>query len=324
MVSSNLVLMAREGSGPVRVSIYGAGQIGRNIAELLSARSNVAVLGPYGRPEREHALGGGADVVVIATTSFLTDVADDIRIAVEAGSNVITSAEEAACPWVVDAGLANALDELARSQDVTVLGAGLNPGFAFDALTLTMLGAAWESRAVHVERTVDLSGFGATVLRRIGIGYSAEAFATGTESGKITGHIGFPQSMAVVARGLGVEISAIRREIEPLFAVNPIEIAAFVVEPGRSAGFKQRYTAVVGDKPWFVADFVGHVAPAQAGLKPYDAINVDGVRPIQARIEPGLSAQHSSAAVIANSISRIVAARPGWLTVGDLPPASPR
>ena len=60
--------------------------------------------------------------------------------------HVITTAEEAAQPWAIDAELADALDAAARARGVTVLGAGVNPGFVFDALVLTLAGAACAGR----------------------------------------------------------------------------------------------------------------------------------------------------------------------------------
>jgi 2,4-diaminopentanoate dehydrogenase len=309
---------------PLKVSLYGAGQVCGNVAELLRLRPELDVRGPFDRTRRDDALASGADVVVIGTTSFLHQVADDIRVAVDAGSNVITTAEEAACPWVVDDALATELDALAASRGVSILGAGLNPGFAFDAMVVTLVGAASEATALRVDRVVDLSGFGSTVLRRIGVGYDADEFEAGVRSGTITGHIGFPQSMAVVARALGVEIDAIEREIEPLFADRDLTVRSMSVRTGQSAGFRQRYHAIVAGRPWFDAHFVGHVDPERAGVDTCDVITIEAVPPIKMRIEPGLNAQSSSAAVIANSLRRVVGARPGWRTVAELPPATPR
>jgi 4-hydroxy-tetrahydrodipicolinate reductase len=292
------------------VAIYGAGQAGSAVAALL-ARRRLVVEGPFGRAERATALQGGADVVVITTTSFLADIADDVRAAIEAGSNVLTSAEEAADPWATDAALADELDRLARARGVTVLGAGLNPGFAFDALVLTAMGACADVRSLRVERVVDLSGFGPTILRRLGVGYTPVAFADGIARGSITGHIGFPQSMRVVARALGVDLERIDREIEPLLA------------DGRTAGFVQHYVAVVGERPWFTADFTGHLAPRAAGLVTADVIEVDATPPVRLAIDGGLPSQAGSAAVLANSVVRVAAAPPGWRTVAELPPALP-
>jgi 4-hydroxy-tetrahydrodipicolinate reductase len=306
----------------VTVAVYGAGQAGSAVAAILRARG-VSVRGPFGRAERDAALRSGAAVVLIATTSFLADIADDVRTAIDAGSNVLTTAEEAAFPWTIDAALADELDARAVARGVTVLGAGLNPGFAFDALVLTALGATADPRALRVERVVDLSGFGPTVLRRIGVGHALDAFAAGVASGTITGHIGFPQSMRIVAERLGRTIARIDRDIVPIVAQHEHAAAHLTVAAGETAGFEQRYTAIVDDAPWFHARFVGHVDPAAAGLATHDEIHVEDDPPIHLTIAPGLSSQSASAAVLANSVDRLVAARPGWLTVADLPPAVP-
>lgn len=310
-------------SGALRVAFYGAGQVGGNAAAILRGRTGYDVLGPYARDERDTALGSGADVVVIATTSFLRDVVDDVEKAVAAGSNVVTTAEEAAYPWANDAAIADRVDAAARSAGVTVLGTGLNPGFAFDALVLTVCGICAEVRGLRVERMVDLSGFGRAVLRRIGVGYTPEEFDDGTRSGAITGHIGFPQSMRVVAGALGVAIDRIDREIEPIFADQPIQTTSLAVEPGQTAGFRQRYAALVAGEVWFEAVFTGHVAPVAAGLEPRDEIAVDATPPVRVVTAPGMNPQSGSAAIVANSVRRVAAAAPGWTTVAALPPAFP-
>jgi 4-hydroxy-tetrahydrodipicolinate reductase len=310
-------------SGRLRVSFYGAGQVSGNAAAILRGRPGYEVLGPFGREERDAALRSGADVVVIATTSFLRDVAGDVETAVAAGSNVITTAEEAAYPWANDAEVAAHLDAAARAAGVTILGTGLNPGFAFDALVLTVTGICAEVRGLRVERMVDLSGFGSTVLRRIGVGYTPEEFAEGTRAGSITGHIGFPQSMRVVAGALGVDIERIDRELEPIFAAGPLQATSLAVDAGRTAGFRQRYAAVVEGSVWFEAVFTGHIAPSAAGLEPRDEIAVDADPPVRVVTAPGMNPQSGSAGIVANSARRVAAAAPGWVTVADLPPAFP-
>jgi 2,4-diaminopentanoate dehydrogenase len=313
-------------SQTLRVAFYGAGQVGTAAAEILGRRPGIEVLGPFGRDQRDAALRSGADVVVIATTSFLAVIADDVRDAVEAGSNVITTAEEAAAPWANDAPTANRLDALARSRGVTVLGTGVNPGFAFDALVLTACGAVAEVESLLVERVVDLSGFGSTVLRRIGVGHSPIAFEEGRRAGAVTGHIGFPQSMRVVASGLGVEIARIEGEIDPIFTDTELAASSLTVAPGETAGFRQRYAATLADgRLWFEALFTGHVEPSRIGLESRDAITVRGpYGGVNLAASPGLHPQRGSASVVANSVRRVVAAPAGWVTVADLPPAMPR
>lgn len=308
----------------IRVSIYGAGQLGTAVGNLLRERPRFIVRGPFWRDQRSEALSSDADAVVIATTSFISEVASDIQAAVEAGSNVITTAEEAAYPWHYDEAVATNLHTLALEKNVTILGAGFNPGFAFDALTITASGVVPSVTSLRVERIVDLSGFSLTILRRLGIGYSSYDFEAGIASGSITGHIGFPQSMRIVARRMGLNIAKIEGSVHAIPAEVPYETGEIRVEAGQSAGFRQRYIAMVNGDPWFQADFLGHINPADAGFLTKDEIFVGSdTGDVHLAIRPGINPQVGSSSLIAHSIRRLVTAPAGWLTVADLPPACP-
>ena len=308
----------------MRVAVYGAGHVGTAVAGLLAKGAGYEVSGPFHRTERDRALRSGAEVVVIATTSFLSEVGPDIRAAVMSGSNVITTAEEAAFPWYFNNEFANELDTLARARGVSILGAGLNPGFAFDSLVLTAAGVTSGIDTISVERVVDLSGFSTAILRRLGIGFDSAAFRAGVASGTITGHIGFPQSMRIVARRMHIELTAIERSIEPLEAAKEYRVGDMVVSPGQSAGFRQQYVGMCQDRPWFHAFFLGHIDPPATGHQPRDEIVITSDAPtLRVVIEPGINPQAGAPRVIANSLERLVAASPGWVTVGDLPPATP-
>jgi hypothetical protein len=307
------------------IAIYGAGQLGTSVARILRSRNRYVVHGPYGRDEAALALDGGAALVIIATTSRLRDVAPDIARAIEAGSNVLVSAEECANPWLVDPELATTLDRRAREHGVTILGAGLNPGLIFDALVLTLLGAVPSGVEVHVTRVVDIGGFGPSVLARLGVGVSAEQFHHGVKTGEILGHAGFPQSMSIVARGLGLNIDRITEEIEPIVTSMPLElIDGRVLESGLSAGVRQTYRAWIDGAIWFTAIFEGHVRPTTLGWTLSDTIELrrDGQTEREMTIKPGLPSQSGSQAIIANSVDRVLAAPTGWLTIADLPPAA--
>lgn len=65
------------------IAIYGSGQLGTTVSQLLSAISHHKVLGPFGRDESTKALESGADVVIIATTTRFKDVANDIERAIK-------------------------------------------------------------------------------------------------------------------------------------------------------------------------------------------------------------------------------------------------
>ena len=302
----------REVSGLVKqVAIVGNGQLALGVASVLSEREDVAVLGPTTRAEQNRALTSGADVVIIATTTRLADVAESVEIAVTNGSNVIVSAEECAYPWAVDPETADRLDALARQKRVTVLGAGLNPGFIFDALIITMTGVRASLDGIVVSRTVDLSGFGPSVRERLGLGVDVSTFHAGVASGKILGHAGFPQSMSIAAQALGIDIDRIDTLLEP------------ILDGGLTVGVRQVYTAIVEGREWYRATFIGHLDPAGAGLTARDELILRGPLPLICTVDPWVGAQEGSQAIIANSIDRVIDARAGWITVAELPPAHP-
>lgn len=309
---------------PLSVAIVGAGQLGTGVARHLHTRPDVEVRGPAAREAARPLLESGADLVVIATTTRLADVADDVRTAVAVGSNVIVSAEESAFPWAVDRDLASGIDALARERGVTVLGGGVNPGFIFDALVLTLLGTTAGANSIQVSRTVDISGFGAVVLGRLGVGYSPAEFEDGVAAGRVLGHAGFPQSMAIVADALGLTIDRIDRVVEPIIAPEAIPLAHRAIAAGHTGGVRQSYTAVVAGRPWYTARFTGHVALAVGGLEARDEIQIDAESAVRCVLAPGIEAQAGSAAMVANTVDRVVNAAPGWATVADLPPAYPR
>lgn len=306
------------------VSFYGAGGIGTAAAHLLAERGRMTVTGPFRRSDRDEALRSGADVVVIATTSYLPDIGDDVRDAVEAGSNVITTAEEAAFPWCRDPDLAQELDAHARNRGVTILGAGLNPGFAFDALVLTLLGATPAVESIRVSRAVDLSGWSETVLHRLGVGHTRDSFQEQVRAGRISGHIGFPESMSIVGSALGVAIDSTHNDIKPMFAAQEIRTTHLTIRKGDTAGFRQECIALVNGRRWFETSFTGHVRPSLESITTGDHITIDGPSPIRVSVaSPGFNPQSGTASIIANSIARVIQARPGWLTVADLQPAVP-
>lgn len=307
------------------VAIYGAGQLGSGIASILRERGSHHVDGPYGRVDREHALASGAEVVVIATTTRLADVSDDIRTAVAAGSNVLVSAEEAANPYLVDPVLAEEIHQAAASRGVTVLGAGLNPGLVFDALVLTLLGAMADDVDVRVARTVDISGFGTPVLRRIGVGLTIDEFDRGVASGEVLGHAGFPQSISLVGRARGILVPVIEPSLSAI--VTPVALTlpdGREIAAGRTAGVDQAYRARHEGRTWYEARFRGHVDPSSVGWSLADVITVvrDDAVVHEVVSTPCFPAQSGSQHVLANSVERVIAARPGWLSVADLPPAS--
>ena len=325
----------------IKLIFSGVGGVAKNLTRLLQHREEIQIVGaltrntgyagtdlgvhagaaPLGVPistERGHVFGQDADLLLVATTSFLSEVAADILHGIERGLNVITTAEEAAYPWSADKQLSDEIDAAARQRGVTVLGAGLNPGFIFDALFLTASAISWDVEKISFRRVVDVSGFSETVQRRLGLGHSREAFDAGVARGTVRGHMGFPQSFNLAANRLGYDLQRISKTFEPHLAARAISGGQLWIEHGQTAGFTQRVTGFLDERPWIEAEFVAHVDLPSLELEAEDSIDIEGSNPVRLRLKPGCNPQLGTAGMLASCIPRVVEAKAGFLTVADL------
>lgn len=331
----------------IRLVLCGVGGVGRNVARLVLGRRGGDVVAAYSRnpalvgadvgelatgepngvrvADRDTALAVPADVLLIATTSFIAEVADEISAGVGAGLNVMCTAEEMGYAWAVAPDFAAEIDAAARAAGVTVMGAGANPGYIYEVLCLALTGAGCGVDRIEVRRVVDLSGFSHTVQRRLGLGFEPDEHAAGVAAGRIYGHIGYPHTMRTFARRFGRTVERFGETIDPILATAAIDSVAVPIAPGQSAGFKQVTSGYTGngDEPWFTATFLGHVDLASIDLAPEDSYNVIGDPPLHAVVRPGFNPQTTTMAVLANLLPHVVAAPPGLLSVTDLPIPAP-
>ena len=148
----------------IRVLQVGLGPIGLGVARQLAARPGFELAGAVdprpdlvGRPVAEvcGVAGNGAagtvasdlaaalrelrpDAAVVCTSSGLERVAPTLETCLAAGAAGVATTEALAYPWRERPDLARRLDEAARRAGRAVLGVGVNPGFAMDALPLVL------------------------------------------------------------------------------------------------------------------------------------------------------------------------------------------
>ena len=132
--------------------------------------------------------------------------------------------------------------------------------------------------------------------------------------------------MSIVADAMGIRIERIDKVLRPVLTPRPISVAGKLDVPaGWSAGVDQTYTAWAEGEPWFVADFFGHVDLPSVDRAPSDDIELTHAGHVlqTLALRPGVNAQIGSTNMVANSVERVLSARPGWVTVAQMVPAFP-
>ena len=329
----------------IEIVIFGVGTVATSALALCAQRRWLRVVGAIRGPEqRSHPAAARPhgweslplspdpdamlddlrpDVALIATRSPLSDVMPDIERCAGRGVHVICTSEELAWPDVEQPGGAARLDTVARENGVAVVATGINPGFIFDALPVTLAGAAWDVGTIKVTRVLDASVFGRRVHRSLGIGYAPEDFHGAVASREIRGHIGFAESAHAIADAMGVEIDRFEEHLDPVLADRVYELAEYTIEPGQSAGVTQRATAWADGDKWLEFDLSLHVEPAGLGWATLDRVRISGENPLDVTIKPGTQAVLTTAARLVNTIPAALDAPPGFYPSTRLLPNPP-
>jgi hypothetical protein len=323
----------------IRVIQYGIGPIGASIVRLMRQKNSLEIVGaidtdakkvgrdlgevvgasdaPWGilvSADAASVLAKPADVVVHSTSSYLTSVMDQLLACLGAGLCIVSTCEELAYPFRKHPQLSKTLDEAAKEEGVALLGTGVNPGFVMDKLPLTLSAVSQWVDWVSAVRIVDASKRRLPLQKKIGVGMTPDEFRAQVAAGVIKHH-GLPESIAMVADGLGFSLDDISETIEPMIAEEVIKTEFLEVEPGQVAGVHQvgRGTAAGQEKIFMeLKMYVGAKNPA-------DTVVLKGDPNLTLTIPGGTHGDVATAAVVVNAIPSILAANAGLRTSRDLP-----
>lgn len=309
--------MARLMRGKARLELVGAidkdpAKAGRDLGEVSGAEN-----APWGvtiSADAAAVLAKPVDVVVHSTSSYLPDVMDQLLACLEAGCCVVSTCEELAYPFRKHPELSKKLDAAAKEEGVALVGTGVNPGFVMDKLVLTLSAVSQRVDSARAVRIVDASKRRLPLQKKIGAGMTPEEFRAQVAAGIIKHH-GLPESIAMVADGLGFALDEITETINPVIAEEPVRTQFLEVAAGQVAGVHQVARGLSrGEEKIFMElkMYVGAKDPA-------DTIELRGEPNLKLVIPGGTHGDIATAAVVINAIPAILAAPAGLASSRDLP-----
>ena len=258
--------------------------------------------------------GGRPRLAVVSTTSGLREVKPLILGLVQRGLHVVTTCEELAFPTPAHQDSFREIDRAARKKRVSVLSAGVNPGFTMDLLPLVLTAPCVDVKRISVARVVDLATRRLSLKRKVGAGLNQQQFRRALAEGVVR-HVGLLESAHMIAAGLGWSLDRIEETIEPAIAPRDLDTEHLRISAGAVSGIKQHARAYRKGELILSLDLQMYVGAES----PRDHILVDGTPPIDLTIAGGIAGDVATAAIVLNSLPRLFAAPPGLLTMRDLP-----
>lgn len=272
---------------------------GKTVAELTGLPLGVRVAESIKEVQLQEA-----EVAVFATRSRIKDIAEDVSFAASRGLDVVTTSEEMAYPEFADSATAQKIDALAREKGVTVVGVGVNPGFVMDVVPALVATASKDPISIHVVRSVDVSRRRRQLQAKTGVGLTKAKFEKEQMAGTI-GHVGLMESAHLIARSMGKELQDFKHGVFPVLGSEDYVMGVRQFAEGKAGSCLIRLDL---EMTMTSADF--------------DVVEVKGDPPMKVRFEKGVFGDSATVAVVVHAVERVGMARPGLITVLELPLSS--
>jgi len=152
------------------------------------------------------------------------------------------------------------------------------------------------------------------------VGLSPEAFSEGVKKGSVAGHVGFPESVRMIADGIGWELDGPVEQTQSAIVSRAARKTPFIeIGPGQVAGCDQRGIGRVGGEAKIRMIHPQQIEPESEGTETGDFITITGTPNIAMTIRPEIPGGIGTIAMCVNMIPQVINAAPGLKTMLDLP-----
>lgn len=211
------------------------------------------------------------------------------------------------------------LDEIAKENEVTVLGTGINPGLIMDLLVVCLTGCMEEVTHIEAKRVNSLSPFGETVMEEQGVGITEDEFNRRVLENKLAGHVGFSESINMIADAIGWKVERFEQHMKPILTTVDRKSPHGFAAAGNLAGINMTGQGYVDGEVKIDMIHPQQVEPEMEGTNTGDYITIEGNPPVNMAIKPEVEGGVGTIAMCVNMIPHVINAKPGLKTMIDLP-----
>jgi 4-hydroxy-tetrahydrodipicolinate reductase len=183
-----------------------------------------------------------------------------------------------------------------------------------DTFPLILTALCREVKRIEAVRAIPTGQRRESFQKKIGTGMYPEEFKEKLAKGEITGHVGFPESVALTAAAMGLELDEIvHLPPEPVIADREVKTLYTTVKPGQMLGYIDVVKGIKDGKEVIVYKLIMH-AGVQEG---YEEYIIEGTPNIRVRMSEFLG-DWETAHIVVNMIPKVINAKPGFITMKDV------
>src|SRR5476651_668171 len=253
------------------------------------------------------------DIVVLCTSSSIKKVMPQIEVILKLKIAIVSTTEELSYPGYTHVRPARAIDKMAKKAKVAVLGTGVNPGFAMDALPIALTAVCERVDRIVIHRVQDARVRRLPFQQKIGAGLTTEQFQKKVDDGSVR-HVGLTESIAMIADAMGWTLDRITDDIQPKLAQVTISSEFLAVDPGYVCGIIQDGVGYRKNEPVIRLHMEAYLGAPES----YDSVEIEGSPKISSKITGGIHGDVATASIVVNSIPKVLQAAPGLHTMRDL------
>jgi len=268
------------------------------------------------------------------TAAYAQDNMRHLCTMLQAGKNVVSTAmTPLVYPRYVAADLEERIEAACKAGNSSCFTTGIDPGFANDLMPLTLSGFCARVDSMRIQEILDYSLYTGDFIEAMGFCKPPEQEAILENEEMLVWAWG--TTLFAIADGLGVKLERTEGKYEKWVTPRKLEFEAHQVEAGHVAAVRFEIRGIVGGKPRIIIEHVNRIGNETAPEWPRCKLEENDCYRIILKGSPNITQETafrdehtgsppaggclSTGMRAIHAIPSVVAAKPGLLTVLDLP-----